>query len=75
LTHCHPGQVRNAKFSGSSLNFRGVNFARGGASFFGAEFSGGTANFGASGDWSFPPRFSWTGMPPPGVTPADAWTP
>jgi uncharacterized protein YjbI with pentapeptide repeats len=70
---------RGAKFSGGMVGFKFVQFSRGtvdfsDAQFSGgtvdfsdAQFSGGTVDFSNARDWSFPPAFSWTDTPPPGV--------
>jgi len=68
-----------AEFSGGEVNFSGAQFSGGIVSFVGASFSGSTVRFGTAvfsggtvdfsdaGDWSFPPAFPWTDMPPSGV--------
>jgi uncharacterized protein YjbI with pentapeptide repeats len=56
-----------AKFSGGKVGFDHAEFSGGKISFDHAEFSGGTVDFSSPADWSFPPEFPWTGMPPPGV--------
>jgi uncharacterized protein YjbI with pentapeptide repeats len=70
---------RGARFTGGEVSFHGVEFTGGEldfdsteftgseVSFYGAEFSGGTVDFSAASDWSFPPRFPWTGTSPSGV--------
>lgn len=56
-----------AKFSGTTINFDGAKFSGGTFDFCDAEFSGGEVDFSMVGDWSVPPKFPWTGTPPPGV--------
>jgi len=48
-------------------DFARARFSRGTVRFGGAEFSGGEVDFSGAGDWSFPPAFPWTEMPPSGV--------
>ena len=66
-----------ARFSGGTVKFDDAQFS-GGAIHFGgpvlnamglgvAEFSGGEVDFSDAGDWSFPPVFPWTDMPPSAV--------
>jgi hypothetical protein len=57
-----------ARFSGGRVYFNRAQFS--GAAIVGfdrAQFSGGDVDFSDAGDWSFPPAFPWTGMPPAGV--------
>ena len=56
-----------AEFSGSDVSFYDARFSGGTVSFYGARFSGGTVDFSRAADWSVPPAFPWTSMPPPGV--------
>jgi hypothetical protein len=56
-----------AKFSGGMVRFTSAELSSGTVGFTSAEFSGGMVDFSSVGDWSFPPEFSWTGTPPPGV--------
>jgi hypothetical protein len=56
-----------AEFSGGGVDFGGAKFSGGEVDFGGAKFSGGEVDFSAAGDWSCPPKFPWTGIPPPGV--------
>jgi hypothetical protein len=56
----------DARFSGGTVNFA-ARFSGGPVYFSGAEFSGSTVDFSGARDWSFPPVFPWTGMPPSGV--------
>ena len=54
-----------AQFSGPGLTFfEGAQFSGAWIFFSGARFSGGTVDFSSVGDWSFPPAFPWTDMPP-----------
>jgi uncharacterized protein YjbI with pentapeptide repeats len=57
----------DAEFSGGTVNFNHAKFSGGRVVFSGAEFSGATADFTDPGDWSVPPEFPWTGVPPQGV--------
>jgi hypothetical protein len=56
-----------AQFSGGTVNFRIAGFSGGTVSFDGAQFSGSEVDFSEADDWSHPPRFDWTGVPPTGV--------
>ena len=56
-----------ATFSGGRVDFRTAKFSGGTVDFTLAEFSGGEVDFSDPGDWSVPPAFPWTGMPPRGV--------
>jgi uncharacterized protein YjbI with pentapeptide repeats len=68
-----------AKFSGGEVDFYGAGFSRGKVDFEEAQFYGGTVRFDYAlftgglvdfskvRDWSYPPKFPWTGTPPPGV--------
>jgi uncharacterized protein YjbI with pentapeptide repeats len=56
-----------AKFSGSTVGFTGAEFSGSTVGFTGAVFSGGEVDFSGVRDWSIPPAFPWTGVPPPGV--------
>jgi hypothetical protein len=48
-------------------DFSEAQFSGGTVLFTSAEFSGSQIDFGDAEDWSFPPDFRWTGMPPSGV--------
>jgi uncharacterized protein YjbI with pentapeptide repeats/uncharacterized membrane-anchored protein YhcB (DUF1043 family) len=56
-----------AGFSGGTVFFTGARFSAGEVSFTGAVFSGGEVYFDRADDWSVPPAFPWTGVPPQGV--------
>jgi hypothetical protein len=56
-----------AKFSGGTVSFRHARFAGGTVGFITAWFPGGAVDFSDPGDWTSPPAFPWTGMPPAGV--------
>ena len=58
---------RAARFSGGKVNFSGARFSGGLVSFRSALFSGGEVDFSNARDWSVPPAFPWTDMPPSGV--------
>jgi Pentapeptide repeats (9 copies) len=60
------GNFSGARFSGGTVIFRDARFS-GRVSFRDARFSGGTVDFSNPRDWSSPPVFPWTGMPPSGV--------
>jgi uncharacterized protein YjbI with pentapeptide repeats len=53
-----------AQFSGGTVDFHGGQFSGGTVDFFDAQFSGGTVDFSDLLDWSSPPAFPWTDMPP-----------
>jgi uncharacterized protein YjbI with pentapeptide repeats len=57
----------DAEFSAGSVTFASAGFSGGRVEFSNVEFSGGRVDFSNPRDWSFPPAFSWTGTPPPGV--------
>jgi len=57
----------NAQFSGGEVNFSIGRFSGGSVSFRGAQFLGGVVDFDDPHDWSAPPTFPWTDMPPQGV--------
>ncbi len=57
----------DAVFCGIEIYFGGARFSGGEVSFNNAVFSGGTVDFSRAGDWSHPPKFTWTDPPPPGV--------
>lgn len=57
-----------AEFTGGVVGFSSARFSGGAVRFVRAEFSGGTVDFSNVDDWSFPPKFPWTGEPPSGVT-------
>ena len=59
--------IHSAEFSGGTVIFREAKFSGGTVGFHYAEFSGGTVDFRSPGDWSCPPKFPWTGTPPPCV--------
>jgi hypothetical protein len=56
-----------AKFSDGWVDFAVARFSGSAVYFSGAEFYGGAVDFSDVDDWSVPPRFPWTDMPPPGV--------
>ena len=67
-----------AEFSGGTVSFSGAKFSGSRVDFtcslsddrvdWGeAQFSGAEADFSDVGDWSFPPAFPWTDLPPSGV--------
>ena len=56
-----------AQFSGGEVNFRDATFSGAMVDFRRSEFSGGTVDFGGPRDWSVPPAFPWTDIPPSGV--------
>jgi hypothetical protein len=56
-----------ARFSGGAVSFDGAKFSGGQLDFKSAEFYGGEVDFSGAADWSFPPKFPWTGTPPQGV--------
>ena len=58
--------VGGAEFSGGTVSFAGARFS-GGTVQFGSGFSGGEVDFSDAHDWSHPPAFPWTGVPPSGV--------
>jgi uncharacterized protein YjbI with pentapeptide repeats len=58
----------HAEFSGGTVDFSGAEFLGIAVTLNNAKFSGGTVDFSGASDWSVPPRFPWTGTPPPGVT-------
>jgi uncharacterized protein YjbI with pentapeptide repeats len=58
---------RGAQFSGGTVSFKFAQFSGGIVDFSDAQFSGGIVDFSDARDWSFPPAFSWTDTPPPGV--------
>jgi hypothetical protein len=72
-------KFNQAQFSGGEVTFDRAEFSPGTVSFNEAEFSGGEVTFadtklsGSAVDfsnargWSHPPKFPWTGTPPPGV--------
>src|SRR5258706_6972263 len=82
-------EFEDARFSGGEVNFRRAEFFVGcKVSFKLAQFSGSKVNFGdgalfcggeidfSSADvWSHPPTFSFTGIPPRGVTLPGGWAP
>ena len=56
----------DAQFSGSRVDFtRTLSDDTG--DLIETQFSGGEVDFSDVGDWSFPPKFPWTDMPPSGV--------
>ncbi len=59
--------VRTVIFTGAEVSGGTVRFSGGTVDFDWAEVSGGTVDFSRAGDWSVPPKFPWTGTPPPGV--------
>ena len=62
-THLKP----DAAISWQRLNLDLTGVVFDGGNFSGARFSGGTVDFSNPRDWSSPPVFPWTGMPPSGV--------
>jgi uncharacterized protein YjbI with pentapeptide repeats len=54
-------------FLGGTADFTGAGFSGGIVDFTSAKFSGSTLDFSDPVDWSFPPRFPWTGPPPTSV--------
>jgi uncharacterized protein YjbI with pentapeptide repeats len=80
LSEFSGGEVsfRGAEFSGGSVSFSGAKFSGSRVDFSPAvsddtgelvetRFSGGEVDFSDVGDWSFPPAFPWTDLPPSGV--------
>ena len=71
LTNAHffAGEVdfTGAKFFSGKVDFSRALFSGGTVDFRDAEFSGGELDFGGVSDWSCPPAFPWTGIPPAGV--------
>jgi uncharacterized protein YjbI with pentapeptide repeats len=57
----------HAKFSGGTVSFSEAKFSGAEFNFTYAEFSGGEVDFSNVEDWSCPPEFPWTGVPPAGV--------
>jgi hypothetical protein len=57
----------NVEFSGGNVRFSGARFSGSEVYFSLGQFSGSQIDFGDAEDWSFPPDFPWTGMPPSGV--------
>jgi uncharacterized protein YjbI with pentapeptide repeats len=60
-------EFSETEFSGGAVFFNGASFSGGTVDLGYANFSGGEVDFSAPGDWSVPPIFPWTDMPPPGV--------
>jgi hypothetical protein len=53
-----------AEFSSGAVFFNGPSFSGGTVDLGYANFSGGEVDFSAPDDWSVPPTFPWTDMPP-----------
>ena len=65
-----PWRGLNFDFTGVVFDggdFSRAQFAGGTVDFSRALFSGGEVDFSDAADWSFPPTFPWTDVPPPGV--------
>jgi hypothetical protein len=54
-------------FSGGAVDFQRAELSGGTVDFSNVKFSGTEVDFSASKMWSCPPKFPWTGAPPPGV--------
>jgi hypothetical protein len=69
-TKFKPWQGLNLDFTGVVFDggdFSGARFSGGRVSFGEARFSGGNVDFSRALDWSCPPEFPWTDIPPSGV--------
>ncbi|MHB1596376.1 MAG: pentapeptide repeat-containing protein [Streptosporangiaceae bacterium] len=64
-----------AMFSGGAVSFANAEFSGMRVSFQGAEFAGSQIDLREPADWSHPPVFDFSGIPPAGLLLPEGWTP